>query len=121
LFQVDVHGINGDPFHVLAYYTTTSSQWRVTKYITCTRRMAYVPQKKQNGKEGSIPPMAVGDLLPTPPNETGMDMFNDRGCTGEFSKKNVFKHIFFSVQSCRYGVSYKYSSRGFLKKIFCHV
>jgi hypothetical protein len=32
-------------------------------------------------------------------------------------RKNIFKTIFFSVQSCRYGVSYEYSSRQILKKI----
>jgi hypothetical protein len=31
-------------------------------------------------------------------------------------RKNIFKTIFFSVQSCRYGVSYEYSSRQILKK-----
>ncbi len=36
-------------------------------------------------------------------------------------RKNVFKHIFFSsLQSCRYGVLYKYSSRGFLKIYIFH-
>ncbi len=69
---MDVHGVNGDPFHVLAYYTTTSSQSQ-----SCTGRMACVPQKKSSEKEGAIPPIAVGDLLPPPPNGTVVDVFND--------------------------------------------
>jgi hypothetical protein len=92
LFPVDACGINGDSFHVLAYYTTTSSQWRVTKCITCTGRIEYVSKKKGNdGKEGPIPPIAVGDLPPPPPNETVLDVFNDANVLGKIEEGNSDK------------------------------
>ncbi len=45
-FQVDARGVNGDPFHVLAYYGTTAFKWKVTKCITWNGRLAYVPVEK---------------------------------------------------------------------------
>ena len=64
--QVDVRGANGDPFHVLGYYSVTAIRWKVTKCITRNAgRMACVPaengRKKGNGKDkgkDTIPPLA---------------------------------------------------------------
>jgi hypothetical protein len=44
--QVDARGLNGDPFHVIAYYGTTAFKWKVTKCITWNGRLAYVPVLK---------------------------------------------------------------------------
>jgi len=40
-----------------------------------------------------------------------------RGCTEDFYKKKNFKHFFFSVQTCGYGVLYEISSRQISKKV----
>jgi hypothetical protein len=84
--QVDARGLNGDPFHVVAYYGTTTFKWKVTKCITWNGRLAYNPvekggQKKAAGKdmgeESAIPPLNVLDLPPPPPNEAVGDAFED--------------------------------------------
>ncbi len=75
--QVDVREANGDPFHVLGYYGLTAHRWKVTKCITRNAgRMVYGPGEKDRmkgkgkscGKE-TIPPLAVADLAPPPPDE----------------------------------------------------
>jgi hypothetical protein len=84
-FQVDARGVNGDPFHVVAYYGTTAFKWKVSKCITWNGRLAYVPvekgQKKAAGKgmgeDSAIPPLNVLDLPPPPPNEAVGDAFED--------------------------------------------
>jgi hypothetical protein len=85
--QVDVRGADGDPFHVLGYYGLTVHRWKVTKCITRNAgRMAYDPGEvdrikgkgKSCGKE-TIPPLAVADLSPLPPNKTVGDAFDDLG------------------------------------------
>jgi hypothetical protein len=83
--QVDARGINGDPFHVVAYHGTTAFKWKVTKCITWNGRLAYVPvlkgQKKGAGKgmgeDRDIPPLNVLDLPPPQPNEAVRDAFED--------------------------------------------
>ncbi len=40
--QVDARGLNGDPFHVVAYYGPTAFKWKVTKCITWSGRLACV-------------------------------------------------------------------------------
>ena len=40
-FQVDVRGAYGDPFHVLGYYGTMASKWKVTKCSTRNGRRFY--------------------------------------------------------------------------------
>jgi hypothetical protein len=45
-FQVDAKGVNGDPFHGVAYYGATALKWKVTKCITWNGRLAYVPVEK---------------------------------------------------------------------------
>ncbi len=83
--QVDARGLNGDPFHVVAYYGTTTFKWKVTKCITWSGRLAYVPvlkgQKKGAGKgmgeDSAIPPLNVLDLPPPPLNEAVGDAFED--------------------------------------------
>ncbi len=85
--QVDARGLNGYPFHVVAYYGTTAFRWKVTKCITWSGRQAYVPvlkgQKKGAGKgmgegeDSAIPPLNVLDLPPPPPNEAVGDAFED--------------------------------------------
>ncbi len=84
-FQMDARGVNGDPFHVVAYYGTTAFKWKVTKCITRNGRLAYVSvekgQKKDAGKgmgeDSAIPPLNVLDLPPPPPNEIVEDAFED--------------------------------------------
>ncbi len=85
--QVDVRGADRDPFHVLGYYGLTAHRWKVTKCITRNAgRMAYDPGEKDStkgkgksyGKE-TIPPLAVADLAPPPPNKTVGDAFDDLG------------------------------------------
>jgi hypothetical protein len=83
--QVDARGLNGDPFHVVAFYGTTAFKWKVTKCITQNGRLAYVPvlkdQKKGAGKgkgeDHDIPPLNVSDLPPPPPNDAVGDAFED--------------------------------------------
>jgi hypothetical protein len=83
--QVNARGVNGDPFHVVAYYGTTAFKWKVTKCITRNGRLAYVPvekgQKKAAGKgmgeDSAIPPLNVSDLPPPPSNEAVGDAFED--------------------------------------------
>jgi hypothetical protein len=85
--QVDVREIDGDPFHVVGYYGLNAHRWKVTKCITRNAgRMAYDPTEvvRTNGKgkgkscgKGTIPPLAVADLSPPPPNETLGDAFDD--------------------------------------------
>ncbi len=82
---MDASGVNGDPFHVVAYYGTTAFKWKVTNCITWNGRLAYVPvekgQKKAAGKgmgeDSAIPPLNVSDLPPPPPNETVGVAFED--------------------------------------------
>jgi hypothetical protein len=84
-FQVDARGVNVDPFHVVAYYSTTAFKWKVTKCITRDGRLAYVPvekgQQKATGKgkgeDSAIPPLNVLDLPLPPPNETVGCAFED--------------------------------------------
>ncbi len=86
--QVDARGLNGDPFHFVAYYGTTAFRWMVTKCITWNGRLAYVPvlkgQKKGAGKgkdeDHDIPPLNFSDLPPPPPNEAVGDAFEDTLC-----------------------------------------
>jgi hypothetical protein len=87
--QVDVRGADGDPFHVVGYYGLNAHRWKVTKCITRNAgRMAYDPTEvdrvKGKGKGNScgketIPPLAVADLSPPPPNKTLGDAFDDLG------------------------------------------
>jgi hypothetical protein len=87
--QVDVRGADADPFHVLGYYGLNAHRWKVTKCITRNAgRMAYDPMEvdrtkgkgkgKSCGKE-TIPPLAVADLSPPPPNKTLGDAFDYLG------------------------------------------
>ncbi len=87
--QVDVRGADGDPFHVVGYYGLNAHRWKVTKCITRNAgRMAYDPTEvdrtkgKSKGKScgtETIPPLAVADLSPPPPNKTLGDAFDDLG------------------------------------------
>ncbi len=83
--QVDVRGADGDPFHVLGNYGLIALRWEVTECIARNAgRMAYDPGEtgRTKGKGESrgndaIPPLAVADLAPPPPNETVGDAFDD--------------------------------------------
>jgi hypothetical protein len=87
--QVDVRGVNGDPFHVVGYYGLNHHRWKVTKCITRNAgRMAYDPTevdrtkgkgKGESGGKETIPPLAVADLSPPSPNKTLGDAFDDLG------------------------------------------
>jgi hypothetical protein len=85
--QVDVRGADGDLFHVLGYYGLTAHRWKVTKCITRNAgRMVCDPGEvdRMKGKVKSccaetIPPLAVADLAPPPPNKTVGDAFDDLG------------------------------------------
>ena len=95
--QVDVRGADGDLFHILGYYGLNPQRWKVTKCIIRNAgRMAYDPTEvdrtkgkgKKSGKE-TIPPLAVADLSPPPPNETLGDVFDDLGwCRGGQSRQS---------------------------------
>ena len=77
-FQVDVRGMKGDPFHVLAYYGTNALRWRVTKCSTRSGRQVYSPlqKKKKNQHKTSIPPVEVTDLPAPDPTERLVDAFD---------------------------------------------
>jgi len=47
-----------------------------------------------------------------------LNAFYGRGCTEDFYKKKIFSNTFFSVQTCRYGVSYEISSRCAFSRVF---
>ncbi len=73
----------------MGYYGLDHHRWKVTKCITRNAgRMVYDPTEvgrtkgkgkgKSCGKE-TIPPLAVADLSPPPPNKTLGDAFDDLG------------------------------------------
>jgi hypothetical protein len=85
--HADVRGADGDRFHVLGYSGLTALKWKVTKCITRNAgRTAYDSGEKGRTKgkgksrgKDTIPPLAVADLAPPPPNETVGDAFDDLG------------------------------------------